>query len=201
MNSFHKTKSGFTLIELMVVIAIIGLLSSVVLASLGGTRMRARDSAIKQIVGQMRSVMATQYAENPNSPSYFLSNSGWVISNTAGGVFTNNCATKFTNAFFSTQNATALLDLCNQLALQIKQDTGASTLYAYVGATDYTDSVGGGSGHTTPCDVFGQCYTIMVRLPSNSLTYYCASGKQGTPANSSSNGTTAWAAAGCWDNP
>ena len=192
---------GFTLIELMVVIAIIGVLSSVVLASLGSTKQKAKDSTVKQIVGQMRSILATQYAENPNSPSYFLASSGWVISNTAAGVFTNNCATKFTNAYYSAQNASALLELCNQLAGIVKQDTGVSTLYAYVGATDFNNNTVGGSGHIAPCDTSGQCYTIMVRLPSNSLTYYCASGKQGTPANSASDGTTAWAASGCWDNP
>ena len=40
-------KKGFTLIELLVVISIIGLLSSVALASLGSSRVRAADAAIR----------------------------------------------------------------------------------------------------------------------------------------------------------
>lgn len=55
-NRARYSAAGFTLIELLVVMAIIGLLSSVILASLGSVRLRARDAAIKQIVGQMRAI-------------------------------------------------------------------------------------------------------------------------------------------------
>lgn len=51
---FQERNKGFTLIELLVVIAIISLLSSIVTASLNSARQRAKDSAIKQGVNQMR---------------------------------------------------------------------------------------------------------------------------------------------------
>ncbi len=55
---------GFTLIELMVVIAIIGLLSSVVIASLVQARLKARDSKIIQQVNQMRTLLELEQSES-----------------------------------------------------------------------------------------------------------------------------------------
>ncbi len=197
---FLKEK-GFTLIELMVVIAIIGLLSSVVLASLGNTKLRAKDSAVKQVVAQMRNILATQYAENPNNPAYFTAAAGWVIYN--GGT-TNECATDFT-AGFTAANATSLTALCNQLTTLLAGQTGN---VFFLSAPDFTNtnppgnlaSPTGGWGHVSPCDVFGQCYVIIAKLPSTG-TYYCASGKVGSPGSTSSGDNGSFLSAGCWDNP
>ncbi len=52
-----KTSSGFTLIELLVVIAIIGILAAVVLASLGSTRSKGKDAAIKEEMNSLRNEM------------------------------------------------------------------------------------------------------------------------------------------------
>lgn len=52
--STHSKKSGFTLIELMVVMAIIGTLASVVMVSVETARSKARDTARKAALNQIQ---------------------------------------------------------------------------------------------------------------------------------------------------
>ncbi len=57
-----KNKKGFTLIELMVVIAIIAILATVVLVALNTARQAARDSNLKAAIAQIRTLAETEYA-------------------------------------------------------------------------------------------------------------------------------------------
>ena len=50
----EKMQKGFTLLELLVVIGVIGVLASVILASLGSARSRAADTAIKETLFSVR---------------------------------------------------------------------------------------------------------------------------------------------------
>ncbi len=63
---FKKREKGFTLIELMVVIAIIAILATVVLVALQGARDAAEDSNRKAAVAQARSLAEVEYAVSQN---------------------------------------------------------------------------------------------------------------------------------------
>jgi prepilin-type N-terminal cleavage/methylation domain-containing protein len=52
---------GFTLIEMLVVIAVVGILSAAVLASLGPARSKAKDSRIISGLNQVRAIAETLY--------------------------------------------------------------------------------------------------------------------------------------------
>ncbi len=66
-----QNKKGFTLIELMVVIAIIAILATVVLVALQGARDAAKDSKISSAVTQARSIAEIYYATNEQSYTGF----------------------------------------------------------------------------------------------------------------------------------
>ena len=69
-----KLQSGFTLIELMVVIAIIGILSSVVMSSLDDARASARDSVRRTELRQVQIAMENYYNKYG---TYRVANAGW----------------------------------------------------------------------------------------------------------------------------
>ena len=64
----NKFQKGFTLIELLVVIAIIGILASILLVNLANTRNKAKDSAIKLEMGQIRTAVEDyNFDQSPNT--------------------------------------------------------------------------------------------------------------------------------------
>lgn len=77
-----SSRSGFTLIEILVVVGIVGVLSAVVFASFGGARDQSRDNAIKAEMDMLRLEARLyyerfrQYADGSESASTFAACNG-----------------------------------------------------------------------------------------------------------------------------
>jgi len=68
-NQSPTTKRGFTLIEILVTIAIIGLLTTLLLSNLQETRARARDARRKSDLNELRTALRLYYNDYQSYPT------------------------------------------------------------------------------------------------------------------------------------
>jgi prepilin-type N-terminal cleavage/methylation domain-containing protein len=101
LNMNHK--KGFTIIELLMVIAIIGLLSTIVLTSLSGARNRGSDAAVKSNLNSIRSAADLFYDNNGTSYGTFAI--GNCVS--GSGMFGNSTIISAINAAISAGDGTS----------------------------------------------------------------------------------------------
>lgn len=67
--TMRRQSSGFTLVELLVVISIIGVLAALLLVNLSNVRERGRDSARKSDLSQMRTALRLYYNDYQSYPA------------------------------------------------------------------------------------------------------------------------------------
>ena len=95
-KSISINKKGFTLIELMVVVAIIGLLSTLAVVALGSAREKARDSKRLSDVKQVQTALELYYTDNNLYPveasAVILGATNYACLNSASGLTTANCS-------------------------------------------------------------------------------------------------------------
>ena len=129
-----KFNKGFTLIEILIVVAIIGILSAVVLAALGQARSKGDVSSIKQHLANMRS-QAELYASN-NSFTYGLGGSGPASGSCNGGTTSDI----FTNSTGLSKMITGLLKSSSYTWCSTNGDTTNKATAWAVAAIDPTSS-------------------------------------------------------------
>lgn len=101
-----KLEKGFTLIELMIVVAIIAILAAVAAPRFGQQLAKTRDAKAIQIVGNWRSALNMAYADTQTYATTFSALNTYVDTNTraktyqdsAKAVYTGANATQWTDA-------------------------------------------------------------------------------------------------------
>jgi type II secretion system protein G len=81
-----QSKSGFTIVELLIVVVVIGILASIVIVSYSQVQSRARDSKRKDDVSNMIKALELYYSDNGHYPTTSGTNSSvngyWYSSDT-----------------------------------------------------------------------------------------------------------------------
>lgn len=72
MNQHNSKKAGFTILELLIVIAIIGILSAIVLISLNDARNKGADAGVKSNLSSARSQAEVFYNTNTDNPNSYV---------------------------------------------------------------------------------------------------------------------------------
>lgn len=93
----NHARSGFTLVELLIVIAILGVLASLILANMSGARERARDTQRKSDLRQLQTALRMYFNDYMKYPGFYVSGGVSRIQHIAtdGSVTTFNWGDEF----------------------------------------------------------------------------------------------------------
>ncbi|HSX42689.1 MAG TPA: prepilin-type N-terminal cleavage/methylation domain-containing protein [Candidatus Saccharimonadales bacterium] len=154
MVSLKNKSKGFTIVELLIVIVVIGILATLVIVTFTGIQQKARDSKRKTDISAIQASLESYYSSNNTYPTVAdLNSSTWLAANMKG---------------FDTN---ALKDPKGNASTVVGGQTPSGTQYAYV----VTDTLGtlaspttcsDTAGATNPCTNFG----IYAKLESDGST-------------------------------
>jgi len=146
MVSLKNKSKGFTIVELLIVIVVIGILATLVIVTFTGIQQKARDSKRKTDIGAVQAALESYYSSNNTYPTFAdLNDSTWRTAHMKGF------------------DANALQDPKSN-SNQVVASMPASG-YAYV-YTVTPASCSDADGSSTPCTN----YTISAKLESDGST-------------------------------
>jgi prepilin-type N-terminal cleavage/methylation domain-containing protein len=139
MVSLKNKSKGFTIVELLIVIVVIGILATLVIVTFTGIQQKARNSQRQTDINAMDSHIEAYYASTGNYPTYAqLSSATWRASNMKG---------LDAEALVDAKGAALTHNLTGATA-----NTYAYNYYATEGGT--TECTAAGQADDTACDTF-----------------------------------------------
>lgn len=98
----YKNKNGFTLVEVMVIITIIGILASLTIYGIGSWRKKASETEVKNALVSLSNIMENERNFNNGYPtslpsSYRYNTTSLTVTYKSGGDVTRYCADGISN--------------------------------------------------------------------------------------------------------
>ena len=134
-----KKHLGFTIVEILVVVAVIGILATLVMVSVGKSKAKARDAQRKADLKTMSTALGLYKDENKVYPGANINTDTWTRLAQCGGTTTNLGATKTESALW-TDLQTALSSYLTILPQDPKQKCSTTSQFMY-NPTGYTYNV------------------------------------------------------------
>ena len=117
-----RNTQGFTLIELMIVVAILGVLSAIALPSYGTYMQEGRRAKVQHLALQKTAILERQYTRLGGYPAVFAPVSdfysfSYTAEDSAGDAAVGNNGTSFTLTFEPTSGTAQVNDMCKEMSI------------------------------------------------------------------------------------
>jgi prepilin-type N-terminal cleavage/methylation domain-containing protein len=127
------SQKGFTIVELLIVIVVIGILAALVLNTFSGVQRRARDTERQTDINSVATQLEVYYNDNGGYPIFTgqMADATWVKANLKGidaqAIIAPNAAAGTTNSFANSAPAAGVYNAYGYQAFQSDGTTACTT--------------------------------------------------------------------------